>query len=143
MQYLTDTPDGAWAEFLRHEEIRDPVDLQGVRRAIWAIDLAEPPTIPPALEPHIALGNPETYSACQEAAAALRGAGEPGLVAPSAALFEGAARGWRVEHGLQEAAPRDGHVFVLFGARPEATGWLAAVGRPGEDVLSRVRHFTL
>ena len=22
--YFCDTPDGAWAEFLRHEEIRDP-----------------------------------------------------------------------------------------------------------------------
>ena len=25
--YIADTPDGAWAEFLRHEEITDPDDL--------------------------------------------------------------------------------------------------------------------
>ena len=33
VHYLTDTPDGAWAEFLRHEEIRDPQDLETVTRA--------------------------------------------------------------------------------------------------------------
>ena len=32
VHYLADTPDGAWAEFLRHEEIRDPEDLAGIRR---------------------------------------------------------------------------------------------------------------
>ena len=36
--YLCDTPDGAWAEFLRHEEIRNPEDLPTVRRALWAVD---------------------------------------------------------------------------------------------------------
>ena len=30
-QYLADTPDGAWAEFLRHEHITDPADLAGER----------------------------------------------------------------------------------------------------------------
>ena len=37
--YFTDTPDGAWAEFLRHEEIFDPEDLLTVRRAPWAVGL--------------------------------------------------------------------------------------------------------
>ena len=27
-QYFADTPDGAWAEFLRHENITDPEDLR-------------------------------------------------------------------------------------------------------------------
>ena len=31
--YFNDTPDGAWAEFLRHEEITEPEDLSGIRRA--------------------------------------------------------------------------------------------------------------
>ncbi|MDX6257843.1 MAG: hypothetical protein QOJ11_4177 [Frankiales bacterium] len=38
VQYLADTPDGAWAEFLRHEEIRDPGDLAGIRRRLWAVE---------------------------------------------------------------------------------------------------------
>ena len=37
--YFADTPDGAWAEFLRHEEIFDPEDLLTVRRALWAVDI--------------------------------------------------------------------------------------------------------
>lgn len=40
-QYLADTPDGAWAEFLRHEEIDDPTDLAGVRRHLWAVEVPD------------------------------------------------------------------------------------------------------
>ena len=43
--YLCDTPDGAWAEFLRHEEITDPEDLLTIRRAMWAVDIGEAPTV--------------------------------------------------------------------------------------------------
>ncbi len=43
VQFLADTPDGAWAEFLRHEEITDPDELPGIRRSLWAVDLGEPP----------------------------------------------------------------------------------------------------
>ena len=39
VQYLADTPDGAWAEFLRHEEITDEADLAGVSRALWAVSV--------------------------------------------------------------------------------------------------------
>jgi hypothetical protein len=34
VQYLADTPDGAWAEFLRHEGIREEAELVNVRRAL-------------------------------------------------------------------------------------------------------------
>ena len=37
--YFADSPDGAWAEFLRHEEITDPADLATIRRALWVADL--------------------------------------------------------------------------------------------------------
>ncbi len=40
--YFSDTPDGAWAELLRHEEISDPDDLATIRRTLWAVDLGEP-----------------------------------------------------------------------------------------------------
>src|SRR5690606_7733130 len=39
--YFADTPDGAWAEFLRHEEITDPADLEGVRRRLWAVEIGD------------------------------------------------------------------------------------------------------
>jgi hypothetical protein len=35
--YFSDTPTGAWAEFLRHEGITDVTDLAGVRRSLWAV----------------------------------------------------------------------------------------------------------
>ncbi len=41
--YFADTPDGAWADFLRHEEIRDAADLATIRRAIWAVDIGDAP----------------------------------------------------------------------------------------------------
>ena len=45
VHYFADTADGAWAEFLRHEEITDPADLAGIARAIWSIDLPRPRTV--------------------------------------------------------------------------------------------------
>ena len=47
--YFSDTPDGAWAEFLRHEEITEIEDLAGVRRALWAVELGEEPPARPSL----------------------------------------------------------------------------------------------
>ena len=45
--YFADTPDGAWAEFLRHEEISDPADLLTVRRALWAVEVRDEPAARP------------------------------------------------------------------------------------------------
>ena len=60
----------------------------------------------------------------------------------AAALKPGAARGWRVDGGLQPGPDRDGQVVVLFGRRPDAIGWAASVdGRPSPDLLPKVRHF--
>jgi hypothetical protein len=47
-----------------------------------------------------------------------------------------------VEGGLQPGPSRDGKVIVLFGSRPDLIGWAATTeGRPGKDLLSRVRYF--
>lgn len=140
--YLADTPHGAWAEFLRHEEIRDVEDLAGVRRALWAIELPRPPRIRPALDDSTLLGGFDSYPPCRRAAAALRARGVTALRAPSAALRLGGAQGFHVDGGVKPGAPRDGEVFVLFGRRPDLIGWPVAVdGRPPEEVLARVRHF--
>jgi hypothetical protein len=139
---FADTPDGAWAEFLRHEEIKDPDDLQGIARSLWVVELGESPNVVPALDLATLTGNRATYRDCQDEADAIQTRGEAGLVAPSAALLPGAAHGWRVDGGLREGDQRDGMVMVLFGARPNLVGWrAAAVGRPDPGVLARVRHF--
>jgi hypothetical protein len=140
-QYLADTPDGAWAEFLRHEEIVDPVDLPGVTRNLWAVDVAdEEPAAAPHLTRDVLRGGLSSYSDCQAEARELRNRGATALAAPSAALFDGGARGEHVRAGLIEADDRDGRVLVLFGDRPDIRGWLcAAAGHPSERLLPLVR----
>ena len=138
--YLAETADGAWAEFLRHEEITDPADLAGITRTLWTIELPEPPAAAPRLPVAVMTGDPSTYERCREAARGMRGR-SAGLVAPSAALRSRTPSGFRTEGGLRPAAPRPERVFVLFGARPELVGWCAcAEGRPRADLLARVRH---
>ncbi len=139
--YFCDTPDGAWAEFLRHEEISDPQDLATVRRALWAVDIGEIPSHRPDLPREALVGGPDTWPACQQAARQHRDHAD-GIAAPSAALKPGAAHGWRVDGGLQPGPDRDGQVFALFGRRPDVIGWATTVdGCPSPDLLPRVRHF--
>src|ERR1035441_4242184 len=118
VQYFADTPDGAWAEFLRHEGITEESDLVNVRRALWAIEVPdELPTDTPRLAPSVLTGGPATYEECQKEARRLRTKGTQALRAPSAALLPGGARGWKVDGGLEPAAERDGTVLAVFGPR--------------------------
>src|SRR5438552_7504473 len=140
--YFADTPDGAWAEFLRHENITDPEDLDGVRETIWAIELPDDLNLSaPELPPQALLGGSESYAACQAEGRRLRAAGAAGLTAISAALVPTQARGWRVEGGLHAGPRRDGRVVVLYGARPELVGWRAGIqARPDGELLSKIRY---
>ncbi len=139
--YIADTPDGAWAEFLRHEEITDPDDLPTIRRQLWAIDFGDAPAEPVRLPAAVLLGGLETYARCQQEAAALRRGGHTRIVAPSAALKPGGARGVRVHNGVHPAPFRDGRVFVVFGPPDALIGWIAATaGWPPADLLHRVNH---
>ncbi len=139
-QYLAETPDGAWAEFLRHEEIDDAADLETVRRAVWAIELTEPPDARPRLPRAVLSGGLASYPRCQAEARRLRERGADGLRAPSAALLPRSPSGWRVASGLRPGPRREESVIVLFGPRPELVGWAAcAPGRPRADLLPRVR----
>ncbi len=142
-QYLADTPDGAWAEVLRHLEITDPIDLTGLRETIWAVEV--PDDVRPAapeLEAAMLTGGLDSYAACQAESERLRARGARAIVAPSAALRGGEARGWRVADGTRRGPPRDGRVFVLFDPRPDLVAWHAAVeARPDPALLAKVRHF--
>jgi hypothetical protein len=142
VHYLADTPDGAWAEFIRHEEIDDPADLATVTRALWAIDVPVEGHPRPALPMRILVGDADTYPECRAEARRLRAEGHRGLVAPSAALLPRGASGWRVDGGPVTGPPRDGAVLALFGRRPDLIGWSATIsGRPSADLLPKVRHF--
>jgi hypothetical protein len=138
---FADTPDGAWAELLRHEEITDPEDLAGIERDLWAVEVGKPPSKKPNLARSVLTGGAETYAACRRAAKRLMDRAERGFVAPSAALLPGCACGYRVDGGMRQGPARDGIVIVLLGRRPDLVGWRAARrGRPGRDLLPRVRH---
>ncbi len=144
VHYLADTPDGAWAEFLRHEEITDAADLAGVVRRLWAVEL--PPDVTSAahvrLDDSVARGDPGSYPICQAEARALRAQGATVLRAPSAALVPGGARGQGTAGGLREAADRDGLVWAVVGTRPSLRGWAAVdAGAPTSRVLGLVARF--
>lgn len=140
--YFADTPDGAWAELLRHEEIREAEDLLGIRAALWAVEIGDSLGVEPKLSYKILTGGRETYIKCQEEAHRLRDAGVDKLVVLSAALLPGCARGWCVNSGLQSGPDRDGKVIVLFGRQPKLIGWIAIKeGRPDERLLACVRYF--
>ena len=142
-QYFADTPAGAWAELLRHEEIVDPADVAGLARDLWAVEVpdAEVEAATPITGPaDVMLGGPATYAACQRLAAAARADGALAVVAPSATLVAGSAAGWRVDAGLVRADDADGQVVVLYGRRPSLVGQRAvAAGQPPADLVADVR----
>jgi hypothetical protein len=142
VQYFADTPDGAWAEFLRHEGITEETELVNVRRALWTIEIPDELSAdPPRLPGSILTGGVATYEECRKEARRLLSKGTQAVRAPSAALLPGGARGWKIDGGLQPAAERDGTVLAVFGARPGFVGWMAAfAARPRSDLLRRVRH---
>lgn len=139
---FADTALGAWAEFLRHEEIKDAADLAGVRRSLWAVEIPAAGYGTPALAGATLRGDRKTYPHCQAEAKRLRGAGHAGVRAPSAALLPGAAAGWECAPNEVRAAARDGLVYVLFGVPGGLVGWpVVESGRPPDRVLPLVNHF--
>ena len=142
VHYLSDTPDGAWAEYVRRQEIRDLAGLRLVRRSLWAVDLGAEELATPRLPLDVLTGGRETWEACRQEARRLRAGGATGLRARSAALKPGMARGLRVVvGGLAPAEERSGDTIVLFGPRPDLVGWRAAFqGRPADDLLEAVRY---
>jgi hypothetical protein len=140
--YFADTPDGAWAELLRHEEITDPADAATVQRALWAVEIEDEPFKEVSLPASVMTGGRDTYGRCQDHARRLRARGARRLAAPSAALLPGAASGREIAGGTERATePRDGRVLVVFGAPDGIVGWKAVErSAPPPDVLSRVRH---
>jgi hypothetical protein len=143
-QYASDTPEGAWAEFLRHEEISEAEDLAGISRSLWAleIDREQEELAEPSLPQEMLTGGLESYPNCQEEAERLRAGGATGLLAPAAALFPGGAGGEIVASGeLREAPERDGQTLCLFGRRPDLRGHRCiGDGRPSERVLGLTRQ---
>jgi RES domain len=143
VQYLANSPDGAWAELLRHEGIHEIEDLAGIARALWAVELAGIPGARPRVDDATLRGGQASYPACQVEAERIREGGNEGLVAPSAALRDGEVRPWwAVGEADISADQRSATVVVLFGSRPDLEGWLLVDrGAPPSHVMAHVRHF--
>src|SRR5215510_4164593 len=73
--YFADTPAGAWAELLRHEEITDAVDVLTLRRAMWAVDIGDDKPTAVTLPTSSTTGERQTYARCQRHARDLRATG--------------------------------------------------------------------
>jgi hypothetical protein len=142
VHYFADTPDGAWAEFLRHEEITDPDDLSTIRRQIWAVDIGDAPLQRVELPEAVLTGGRDTYSSCQQEARVMRDRGISRVVAVTAALMSGGARAMRVDGGVRVAEPQDGETVVIFGTPSDLRGWIAGNdAAPPPDLIGRVRHY--
>jgi hypothetical protein len=141
VQYMSSTPDAAWAEFLRHEEITDPADVALVNRSLWAIELPDEALASPTLPDATLVGGTASYPACRAEARRLRASGANGLTAPSAALDRRTGSGFRTDGGLRPGPRREESVIVLFGPRPDLVGWVACFeGRPRPELIGRVRQ---
>jgi hypothetical protein len=144
-QYASDTPEGAWAEFIRHEGITERADLDGVSRSLWAleVELDDEQLDEPSLPAATLTGDLSSYHDCQEEAERLRDDGATGLISPAAALLYGAACGEVVESGeLHPAQVKDGRTLCLFGTRPTLVGHRCVEGgQPPTRVLELTRQF--
>lgn len=141
VQYFSSSPDAAWAEFLRHEEITDAADVAAVSRSLWAIELPDEPLAASQLPDTTLVGGTATYPACRDEASRLRASGAKGLVARSAALDRRTGSGYRTDAGLRLGPRREESVIVLFGPRPDLVGWAACFeGRPRPELIARVRQ---
>ncbi len=92
-QYWSLHPDGAWAEFLRQEELTAVGDLERLRRPIWVcrISLAPLADLRRADERARWSVTPDDlidsdWTRCQRLAGTLREHGIAGVIAPSAAI---------------------------------------------------------
>jgi hypothetical protein len=92
-QYWSVAPEGAWAELIRHEHLREEREVAEVRMSIWVAEfryqrIADYSTFDRAdtAGPSADAVVSEDYSACQAEGHRLREAGFQGVIAPSAAL---------------------------------------------------------
>lgn len=139
-QYLSTTPDGAWAELIRNEKLRSKADLALVSMPLWQarvqqghvadyrdFEVAAKAGFDPEALIH------DDRSACQAEGRRLRKLGFSGILYPSSALPG--------EQNLALFGPR---ILLPWGAPRRLVSGIPAtrltVGAPPPDLLPRVRH---
>jgi hypothetical protein len=147
---LANTPTVAWAEWIRHQEIEDPVDLEGVAAALWAVLIpdywSDQDLQAVNLSTELVLGTtPEAEAARLALVDQLKSQGAQGLLAPTAALHhsDAALPCTRVRDGSEEAdaLATPAQVILLWCAGDQLPGWCCVPeGRPGPELLPLVRR---
>jgi hypothetical protein len=140
-QYLSLTPDGAWAELIRHEDLKTEAAVAEVRTQIWVVRInqariADYSTFTKAEQagfPPDALVS-DDYTVCQAEGARLRAAGYAGVIAPSASLTSA------VNVTIFGARLRASFATVPKLARSVPAA-VVAVGAPRRGLVSKARHF--
>jgi hypothetical protein len=139
-QYLSATPDAAWAELIRNENLRSEADLALVQIPLWqaSIELGNVADYGDFATAERANFDPEALiddnqTACRAEGRRLREAGFAGVLYPSSALPG--------EQNLVLFGPR---ILLPWGAPRRLTSGVPAnkltIGAPPRDLLPRVRH---
>lgn len=139
-QYLSATPDGAWAELIRNENLRSETDLALVQMPLWQAQIDEAQIADyrdfetaerAGLDPAVLID--EDQGPCRMEGRRLRENGFAGVLYPSAALPG--------EQNLALFGPR---ILLPWGASRKLASGIPAnkltVGAPPADLLPRVRH---
>lgn len=139
-QYLSATPDGAWAELIRNENLRSEADLDLVQMALWQAQIEQgriadygdfEAAEEAGFDPEALIHDDQTQ--CRQEGRRLRDAGFAGLIYPSAAL-----------PGEQNLVLFGARILLPWGASRRLASGVPAnkltVGAPPKDLLPRVRH---
>ena len=150
MHYLANTPTVAWAEWIRHQEIEDPADLEGVAAALWAVLIPahwgdrDLHVVEMPLE--LVLGTtPEAESVRLALVDQLKDQGAQGLLAPTAALHRSHEVSPCVRviggEGHPDELPVAANVILLWCNADQLPGWCCVPeGRPDPELLPLVRR---
>jgi hypothetical protein len=140
-QYWSLTPEGAWAELIRYEELSTEEELDEIRTAMWVCRLPRMGladlTDDAARDRYNLTGDDLTtdvWDACQRAAVEIRREAR-GVLAPSAALAD--------TLNVTLFGPRRVIAFQRTPALASAIpGAIAAIGRPPRGLVGRVQRRT-
>jgi hypothetical protein len=150
VHYLASTPTVAWAEWIRHQELEDPADLEGVAAALWAVLIPAHWSDQDLQLVNLSMGlvlgtTPEAESTRLALVDQLKAQGAQGLLAPTAALHRSheVSPCVRVMEGeeFRDQLPMPAHVLLLWcNAEPLPGCCCVPEGRPGAELLPLVRR---
>jgi len=140
VQYLAFSPDAAWAELARREDLRTEEELALIRMPMWAIHVNQANIVDyrtfdkaeaAGFDPEALIA--EDYSMCQAEGRRLRDAGYDGVIAPNAAL--------PYHHNLTLFGPRIRASWGLPVRLASATpATVVALGCPSPGLTLSVRY---